>query len=190
MRVLFFALLAMGCAVSALPTAAHASGKPIPQLQSSMRVGVTGEVPVDCSLTQSVRNVEIEDFASETTNQAMATKANLPFSLSCNTPVKVSLKSRRGGLQFEGTPTSDGDFTSLVGYSAKLNLPGNRNALSCESEDMARSGEGCSENIADSMMEGEGVIAVTVRAGGGLLQKGTYSDRVTITVTPALGSDL
>jgi hypothetical protein len=188
MRVLNYALVAVGAAVSVLPSAAYASGKPIPQLQSSIRVGVVGEVPVDCSLSQSVRNVEIEDLASET-NQPTAAKAKLPFSLSCNTPVKVSLKSRRGGLQYEGAPTSDSDFTSLVGYSAKLNLPGNQNALSCESEDMARGGDGCSERIDDPMMEGEGAIAVTVRAGGGLLQKGTYSDRVTITITPTLGSD-
>jgi hypothetical protein len=188
MRVLNSALVALGFAVLATPSAAYASGKPIPQLQPSIRVGIVGEVPVDCSLSQSVRNVEIEGLASET-NQPTAAKAKLPFNLSCNTPVKVSMKSRRGGLQYEGSPTTDSDFTSLVGYSAKLNLPGNRNALSCESEDMARSGDGCSKQIDDSMMEGEGVIAVTVRAGGGLLQKGTYSDRVTITITPALGSD-
>lgn len=189
MRGFLLAFAASAAAVLALPTTAYAKDKPIPQLQSSLRIGVTGVVPVDCSLSQSVKSIEIENFASADTNEALAAKARLPFNVSCNTPVTVSLKSRRGGLQFEGAPTLDSDFTSLVGYSAKLNLPGNRNALSCESEDMARSGEGCSKSMEDPMMDGEGVIAVTVRPGGGLLQKGTYSDRVTITITPTLGSD-
>jgi hypothetical protein len=192
MRVLFAAVAALAIvSMSGAVVGTPAWAKPaIPQLQPSMRIGVTGEVPVDCSLSQSIKSVEIEDLAGEMTNQPTAAKARLPFTVSCNTPITVSLKSRRGGLQFEGTPTSDSDFTSLVGYSAKVNLPGNRNALSCESEDMARNGEGCSKGVDDPMIEGEGAIAITTRPGGGLLQKGTYSDRVTITITPTLGSEL
>ncbi len=126
-------LIALACAS---PTMAHGRGD-VPVLQDSLRFEVVGRVAVDCSLSQSQTNVAVENAVDPLTNVVRAAQASLPFSVSCNTPVSVSLDSRNGGLRYQGAPTSDRAFTQLISYGARVALPGHANVLNCRSRDMA-----------------------------------------------------
>lgn len=185
-----FAGAMLATAMIATPALAGDRDNNIPQLSPSLKFGVVGEVPVDCRLSQSVKRVEIEDILDDSTGGANETRTILPFTVSCNTPITVKMESRRGGLEFEGKSTPDSDFTSLIRYSANLALPGHRSVLQCESRDMAEGGAGCAGKVADPLLDGDGAIAVRTRSDGGLLQQGRYADRLTITISPALGSPL
>jgi hypothetical protein len=47
---------------------------------------------------------------------------------------------------------------------------------------------GCIKDISDQVTEGWAAISVTLIPDNRLLLQGTYADRVTITLTPILGS--
>jgi hypothetical protein len=96
MRCLAY-IAGLGLVVPAVPACAH-DWHDAPQLKRHLRVGVRGVVPADCSLSQSVRDVAIEGFQNPATDTVQRTKARLPFTVSCNTPVSVTLDSRDGGL--------------------------------------------------------------------------------------------
>lgn len=177
-------IIAAACASSAM---AHGRGD-APRLSDSLRFEVVGEVPVDCSLTQTERSIEIEGVADPMTNRARAARASLPFSVSCNTPIIVSLESRNGALEFEGPFPTDSDFATQIEYAARVDLPGHRNALSCSSRSMDRGGARCAEKVRDTLIEGEGSVEIVTRPGNGLLLRGTYRDRVTLTISPRIGS--
>lgn len=172
----------------AMPAAAK-NNPAVPQLEESLRFEVVGEVPVDCSLTQPVAAVTIDDAADPETNVARAARASLPFSVSCNTPISVSLVSRNGGLSFDGSGSADTDFTTQIGYSARLDLPGHANALSCVSAEMTAEGTGCSGSFDDALIEGDGAVELTLQPGRGLLLQGNYADLLTVTVTPVTGGE-
>lgn len=177
-------LLAIACAA---PAMAHGRGD-VPRLDDRLRFEVVGEVPVDCSLSQTERRVEIEGVADPATNRARAARASLPFSVSCNTPVTVSLVSRNGALEYDGPAPTDADFTTRIDYVARVDLPGRNNALTCSSHRMDRGGAPCVERVRDAMIEGEGSVEILTRPSDGLLLQGNYRDRVTLTISPRIGS--
>jgi len=176
-----------GCALLAAATPALAGGhEQVPQLHRSLRIGVVGVVPVDCRLTQSAHDVSIENFQDPATDTVRAAAASLPFSVSCNTPISVSLSSTHGGLQFRGARTSDPAFATLIPYSAHVNMPGHAGLFHCRSANMA-DGHGCEGQVTDAITDGDGSIDVRLQASNALVLNGTYQDRLTITVTPRLG---
>jgi hypothetical protein len=160
-----------------------------PQLKQSLRIGVQGVVPADCQLSQSQHDFTIEGFQNPQTDTVQRTSAKLPFTVSCNTPVSVTLDSRSGGLKFAGSGTSDRAFATLIPYLAKVHLPSRGAVLSCRSGEMANQ-NGCQTTVEATMIDGEGSIEVAVPASNKLVLAGQYQDQVTITLTPALGGCL
>lgn len=184
MRCLAY-LAGLSLVVPAMPAAAHGRDD-TPQLQQLLRIGVRGVVPADCSLRQSVREIAIENFQNPATDTVQHATASLPFTVSCNTPVSVTLDSRDGGLKFLGSGTSDRAFARLIPYSAKVHLPDHGAVLSCRSREMAAD-RGCRTEVDAATIDGEGSIEVRVHASNKLVLAGQYQDRLTITLTPALG---
>jgi hypothetical protein len=169
-------------------TASAASLPAIPELSSSLRYQVRGEVPIVCSLANPSEGEVIEFSAAVdgSSNTGLADTVRLPFSIACNTPMSVKMESDNGGLNNDAT-TSDTDFTSLFAYTAQLNLPNRANALSCSSAHMKIGAGGCSGTISDAVTQGQGGVDVTLNPDGRLLLQGTYADRLTITLSPILG---
>lgn len=184
MRCLAY-IAGLGLVMSAAPAWAH-DWHDTPQLKQHLRVGVRGVVPADCSLSQSAHEVAIEGFQNPATDTVQRTKASLPFTVSCNTPVTVTLDSRDGGLKFKGAGTSDRAFTRLIPYSARVRLPEYGAVLNCRSHEMAQR-NGCRTDVDATTIDGEGSIEVAIRASNDLVLAGEYQDSVTITLTPALG---
>ena len=175
--------------VLAMPASAHDwSNHPWPEqnLKESLRVGVVGVVPADCRLSQSTHEVTIDGLQNPTTDTIQRTKASLPFTVSCNTPVSVALESSDGGLKFKGAGTSDRAFTTLIPYSAKVRLPDRGAVLNCRSSDMTHK-NGCKAEVDATTIDGDGEIEVAFKASNDLMLAGEYQDQVTITLTPALG---
>jgi len=184
-RLLFAGL---SLAVCAAPAFAHDRGD-TPRLQPNLRVGIQGVVPADCQLSQSTHEVAIEGFQNPATDTVQRASARLPFTVSCNTPVSVTLDSRSGGLKFAGSGTNDRAFATLIPYSAKVHLPNRGAVLNCRSGEMA-SQNGCRTEVDAATVDGEGSIELAVPAMNKLVLAGQYQDQVTITLTPALGGCL
>ena len=181
LRTLFGVAAAWTCtspAVAILPT----------ERAPSLTYRVHGEISANCSLSQAARAVEIVDLADPSTNLARAATANLAFEIACNTLVRVAMRSRNGGLKAAGATTGDRDFDGLVGYRARLDLPRRSAALECDSATMGALEAGCRDDIAQPILAGRGAVAVRVVPGGGLLLAGRYSDQLTVSITPILGS--
>jgi hypothetical protein len=176
-----------GLICSSTALGATTSGVPS-NLTPSIRYPVSGVIVAACSFSQAGRDVRVLGLADPSTDTVRRTTADLPFDVSCNAPVRVALSSREGGLKFNGAPTSDADFTSLVRYDATVHLPGAAAALSCGSQSMSIA-DGCHAPDAVTTTSGAGHIAVSVPASDRLLQAGTYRDRVTLTLTPLLGGE-
>jgi hypothetical protein len=177
-------LAAVLCAPAAATFTASIPGN----LSPSLTYKVHGEITSNCQLSQLGRDVQIVDLADPATDLARAATTSLPFEIACNTPVRVAMSSRHGGLKFDGAATSDGDFTPLVRYRARLDLPRHSGALECASEAMGGGQASCRGDIAQPVASGNGAVEVQVAPGTGLLLAGRYSDQVTVTITPILGS--
>lgn len=179
------------CWVVAVLGCSPAAATDIPDnLMPSLTYKVHGEITSNCSLSQLGRDVRIVDLADPSTDLARAAATSLPFEIACNTPVRVAMSSRNGGLKFQGAATSDGDFDPLVRYRARLDLPQHSGALDCASEAMGASQASCRDDINQPITSGHGAVDVRVTPGTGLLLAGAYSDQVTVTITPILGSEM
>jgi hypothetical protein len=175
--------LALLCAGQAI-----AADTSIPQLSPSLRYEVKGQVAATCSLSNTAEGgaVEFRNAVDTSTNLGRADTARLPFTVACNTPIAIRMESTQGGLN-NAVTTSDQDFTSLIAYTAQLNLPQRANVLSCTSVSMKAGQNGCRGEVTDAVTEGQGAVDVTLNPDGRLLLQGTYADRVTLTLTPILG---
>jgi len=166
--------------------AGSASAATIPDnLVSSLSYRVVGTITPSCSLSQPVQDVEVIGLQDPNSDTVQATDTDLPFTVSCTAPVKVTMASARGGLQTDSA-SSDPDFASLVGYQATLDLPGASGSLDCRSDAMASGGAGCVRDLEDPAIQGDGKIRIHTAASGDLLLTGTYSDTVTLTISPQL----
>ena len=182
-RALTAALVMSGLA--AMP--AHAGN--FPELSPSLTYPVSGIVSPKCQLAVTNNSVSIDNLANPADDMTMATDVSLPFEVACNTPVRVAMQSRNGGLQSSGRGTSDPAFSDLITYQARVDLPGQQNVLSCTSERMADGRKECQREAEGVVGSGPGAIRVQINGGQGLLLAGRYSDVVTITIAPQMGGE-
>ena len=160
-----------------------------------LKVEISGHISPSCSLAMNEdSHVHLGDIQDGATGAAAETTATIPFSMSCNTAFTTSLKSRHGGLAFDGAP-SDG-FSSLVDYTAVINLPaGGGVSLTCDAAQMRESldesshdNDACkARSVTNGYSAGQGAVKVTTQAGGKPLLLGTYSDELILCISPNLG---
>jgi hypothetical protein len=172
-----------------LALAGSAAAASIPDnLSTSLSYRVVGTISASCSLSQPVQDVEVVGLQNPDTDTVQSTDTDLPFTVSCTAPVKVSMASAKGGLQTDNH-SGDADFASLVGYHATLDLPGASAALDCRSDQMTNGGAQCVGQVQDAAIDGSGRIRIHTAASGELLLAGTYNDTVTLTISPQLDGD-
>lgn len=158
-------------------------------MSPSLSVRVRGEVQAVCGLSNGAagtREFRFSDPVSRDSNVATADSVSLPFSITCNTPMRIDMTSDHGGLH-SAAHTSDQDFTSTLAYTAAFRLPDGSTALSCSSAAMSAAAGGCAGSVERAVTAGDGRIDVTLAPDGRLLLQGEYVDRVTVTVSPLMG---
>lgn len=158
-------------------------------LVPSLRYEVQGTIVPACTFAQGARDNEIVGLANPANDTVNAVRIDLPFTVQCNSPVRVAMVSNNGGLKHVGPGTSDPAFTALVPYDAVVSMPSGQAALRCTSGAMASDQAACSARTAEPVSAGRGRIAVSVPAQDRLLLAGQYQDRVTLTLTPILGGE-
>ena len=181
------ALVAFATAQVGLAGSAVAASIP-DNLVNSLSYKVVGTITASCSLTQPTKDVEVVGLQNPASDTIQSTDTDLPFTVACTAPVKMTMASTQGGLKSD-TQSSDGNFLSLVGYQATLNLPGASGALQCRSDQMANGGAQCTGELASQAPNGNGQIRIHTAASGSLLLAGTYNDTVTLTISPQLDGD-
>lgn len=170
-----------------------ASAHDLPTIGRSLSVDVVGHIPARCQLTPAAREADFGDILERGTGASAGGSASLSFELDCNSPARLTLLSRNGGLKFEGRDaSSDPDFAQLLSYQARTRLGplGGSGALACDSAEMRRQdeGAGCRARLAEGA-RGEGEIELTLERGGRPLLSGRYTDTLVMRVTPLLGGD-
>ncbi|GAA4013069.1 hypothetical protein GCM10022280_08960 [Sphingomonas swuensis] len=189
MRAVAFRALPLLLLAFAAPSMAATNVSVPTDLVPSLRYEVRGVIVPACTFAQGARDQSIVGLANPADDTVRAVRIDLPFTVQCNSPVRVAMVSNNGGLKHVGPGTSDPAFAGLVPYNAVVNLPNGGAALSCSSQAMAVEQAACSGRTSEPVAAGRGHIAVSVPAQDRLLLAGRYQDQVTLTLTPLLGGE-
>jgi hypothetical protein len=184
-------------AVLSAPAVASADVAPAGSTDE-LRVEVTGRISPHCDLTLAGDpHVNLGDILDHNSGVAARVTTDIPFRMSCNAPFRASMKSKNGGLAFEGAPVSG--FSSLVDYIATMNIAGAAAlSLTCDSATMKAptddmrplETDGCkAHSDTHGVSAGDGAVQVATKAGGQPLLMGTYSDEIVLSVTPIIGGE-
>jgi hypothetical protein len=158
-----------------------------------LSIRIAGHITPKCEVER--RDGPSQSFGQilDTRNgHAVPARLDLGFKLTCNAPYKAVLISKNGGLAYDG-PTFAG-FAKLIGYTAAINLDGRAGGLSlhCDSADMrAASAHGAGtvsdckgESNGRDFSKGHGKVHLTLDGSSLPLLQGTYSDQLTLLVSP------
>ncbi|MBS0243569.1 MAG: hypothetical protein JSS20_15440 [Proteobacteria bacterium] len=104
-------------------------------------------------------------------------------SAACNAPANLQLTSQSGGVKTTGTPPSG--FTNIIDYSSSATFSGATATLNTASTPTATGPEsGTAASTTGTLPSGTLSVAITPTANSQKLLSGTYSDTLTITITP------
>jgi hypothetical protein len=161
----------------------------------TLQVRVTATVAQRCGFASAPNGMHNQpDFS--TTSWAV----DFPFTLDCNVPSRVAAVSSNGGMSTPGAPTTG--YANKTSYDVLLNLVGNEGtspvSASCAAATLTQ-GSTCSFVGPASSSQGLRLAGPAILQGGSyfrlsgkpysgtqLLIAGTYSDTLSITVSPAL----
>ena len=185
---------AVGLLVCGLPASGALADVAPPNAAKQITVSISGHITPKCEIERiGLESASFGSIMDTRTGRAAPAHLDLPFHLTCNAPYTATLRSRNGGLSFDGT-TARG-FAALVEYHASIGLSSAAGgvSLSCNSTAMrasssapgARSAcKGASNGRGYS--DGDGQVHLNLIGGGQPLLKGTYSDQLILSVTPGV----
>lgn len=158
-----------------------------------LSIRIAGHITPKCEVER--RDGQSQTFGQildNRTGRAVPAQLDLGFKLTCNAPYKAVLISKNGGLAYDG-PAFLG-FAKLIGYTANINLDGRAGGLSlhCDSADMraayahgAAAPSDCKgESDGRDFSKGHGKVHLTLDGSSLPLLQGTYSDQLTLLVSP------
>ncbi len=187
------AILSM-TAVAAFGSSAHALTPPPQGTGTSIAIAINGHISPKCTVdTGRASEANFGDILDQKTGRARAATVDLPFGMDCNTPYTATLTSKNGGLLFNGAAAPR--FSSQINYSAALGLEQVAGApsLSCDSGQMrAAGGDGLHSACQASSTRwverstGEGHLRLRIVPGEAPLLQGTYSDQLTLRISPTI----
>ncbi len=104
-------------------------------------------------------------------------------SVACNTPSNVQITSQNGAVRNSGTPPSG--FTNLINYSSSATFSGATATLNTATTATATGAEaGAAVSTTGATPSGTMSVTITPQANALRLLAGSYSDVMTITITP------
>jgi hypothetical protein len=146
---------------------------------------VTGTVSKACTIGGVARpgadSATIPVSSTGGVNTAIINKSYA--SVACNTPSNVQLTSQNGGVKTVATPPSG--FTNVIDYTSTATFSGATATLDTAALPAATAPEaGVAVSTTGATPSGTMSVAITPRANTLRLLSGTYSDVLTITITP------
>ena len=104
-------------------------------------------------------------------------------SVACNTPSNLQITSQSGAVKNTGTPPSG--FTNLINYSSSATFSGATATLNTSTTPTATGAEsGTAVSTTGATPSGTMTVSITPQANALRLLSGSYSDILTITITP------
>lgn len=154
---------------AALPGAAQAS-------DATATLEIEGEISPRCAISMG------ESQVSVVLTEAGGSRA-IPFSVDCNQPLAVELRSLNGGLAHVSHARGDiyPGFTGFIPYQAAFSLAVNGAATVVVGSEAMRNAAGGATGVTPH--QATGTLALTWPASGQSLLGGTYSDVIEIRVT-------
>jgi len=178
---------------AAAPAVAEDPGRGIAPTFFNRDIGfkVAGSISARCTIDQSSHEGSFGDVVDGRRGGNRDAELDLALTLDCNSPFRVLMTSRNGGLvtQAQGSAA----FRNSIDYSAALRLSDGRETAACDSQDMARGGERedrCVFRFREQTGAGGlATIKLSMNSDPRPLLAGTYSDRLTVRITPLMGGD-
>jgi hypothetical protein len=161
----------------------------------ALQVRVTAAVAQRCGFVSAPSGIHNQpDFSTTTWS------VDFPFTLDCNVPSRVAAVSASGGLSTPGAPPAG--YANKTTYDVVLNLVGNDGTAPVSAQCAAATltqGSTCSfvgpastsqglRLTGPAILQGGSFVRIIGKpyAGSDLLIAGTYSDTLTVTVSPSL----
>lgn len=146
---------------------------------------VTGTVNKVCSIGGVARpaadSATIPVSVAGAVNTAVISRSYA--SVACNTPSNVQITSQNGAVRNSGTPPSG--FTNLINYSSSATFSGATATLNTATTATATGAEaGAAVSTTGATPSGTMSVTITPQANALPLLAGSYSDVMTITITP------
>lgn len=120
---------------------------------------------------------DLQNLNDNTVNAASGTY-NMGHAV-CNTPFTIQGSSAQGGLR-SSTTTSDTDFVQLIPYNAAINFDGVAGNHTFQSG----SAENSPQLPGTEARAGAVALTLSVQAMGQLMLQGSYTDQLTVTMSP------
>jgi hypothetical protein len=193
---------ALGVMLVSLPAIARAqsSGQAIEggaPRDVSLRVTVRASVAASCAFTTG--NVPSGTYSVGNVEGAFS--IDVGFSLRCNSPSRVGIVSDNGGLQAPGVPIVPPGYARLAPYQITLRLAGEQSMVqaSCQSPTVTSGAPGCifrgpataanGLRLPEASWDAPGsfirISSQGYTGSGILVASNSYSDRLTVTISPA-----
>lgn len=146
---------------------------------------VTGTVTKVCTIGGVARptadTATIPVTAAGAVNTAVINKSYA--SVVCNTPSNLQLTSQNGAVKTSATPPSG--FTNMINYTSTAAFSGASASLDTATNPLATGPEaGAAVSTTGTLPTGTMAVTITPQANVLRLLSGTYSDTLTITITP------
>ncbi len=146
---------------------------------------VTGTVAKSCTIggvsNPTADTATIPVSAAGAVNTAVINKSYA--NVSCNTPSNVQLTSQNGAVKSSGA--AGNGFTNMIDYAASATFSGATATLNTATNPAATGSEtGAAVSTTGTQPAGTMSVAITPQANASKLLGGTYSDTLTITITP------
>jgi hypothetical protein len=147
----------------------------------SVAIELVGDIEPECRLTALPGGINLGTLAKTGTQL-------IPFQLNCNAPFDYSVRSREGGLKAGALNVPLG-FAAKIPYALETRIPTNEGIIidQCGSATLATAAPPCGHGGSGSAIaiEQTGSLMISWAIGDELVA-GTYTDVVTLSVSPRL----
>lgn len=172
-------------AAALLVMAGWAEAQGVATQNVNLTANVGGYCTVDGTATGTVRSAVVPTSNGKVAGGSL-TLSGASGKVICTTNAKIQLKTASGGLTNGPTPPTDVNFTNKVHYTATASYNGKTEQLTTTDATTPGTTTPGTDTVAGAQTNQDLVLAVTVAAtpAGKFLVSGSYSDTLTVTLTP------
>jgi hypothetical protein len=148
----------------------------------SVTIVLEGEIPTSCRMDTPVTRLLLGDLPQ-------VGRATITFRVRCNTPFVFAMLSQSGGLAADNAGPAAAGFTSIVPYSASVQIPTTAGSMtgSCTSAALKAEKNDCVlfSSQGGIALAGEAALTISWRQDFPTIS-GVYADQLTLSVRPRI----